>query len=285
VNVRGVLVVAVAALALAGCAKKRATDQVPDEALDAIAAAASAQLNAPVTSIYRLLHQANLDHRVNWPDLTIGFDNRAWPVSWWLYRHGYVELSGLAPTAGAPFILAKKAADYDAAGDLPWFSIEAGAPVRVDCTSPTLPAGACDVEVPLTPKLTSEGEAAGAATPAAFTVDATVTLAEDGWVVGGLTPVGTVAPHNLALVALLGPEGARAAALAQVNGEIAVKTGADSGAPQPASLAAIVQDRLRNGVAAPPPPDDTPPPPPEPVAPERDRQGRLRLQGSSKESG
>jgi hypothetical protein len=272
------LVVAMAVLVLAGCTKTHAVDQAPDEALDAIAAAASAQLNAPVTSIFKLIHQANLDHRVNWPDLTIGFDNRAWPVNWWLYRHGYIALSGLAPTAGAPFILAKKAIDYDAAGDLPWFSIEAGTPSHVDCTSPTLPAGACDVEVELTPKLTSEGEAAGAATPAAFTVDATVTLAEDGWVVSGLTAVGTVAPHNLALAALLGPEGARTAALAQVNHEIAVKTGVDSDAAQPASPAALVQDRLRNGVSAPPPPPaDTPPPPPELVTPERDRQGRLRL--------
>jgi hypothetical protein len=269
---------ALAALSLAGCAKKHAVDQVPDEAIEAIAAAASAQLNAPVTSLYRLLHQADQDHRVNWPDLTLGFDNRAWPVNWWLYRHGYVELSGLPPTAGAPFVLAKKAVDYDAAGDLPWFLVEAGAPAHVDCTSPTLPVGACDVQVALTPKLTSEGQAAGAATPAVFTVDATVTLAEDGWVVSGLTPVGTVAPHNLALVALLGPEGTRAAALDQVNHEIALKTGAATDAPQPASPAAIAQDMARNGIApAPPPPADSAPPPPAPIAPERDREGRLRL--------
>jgi hypothetical protein len=270
---RHALILAVAAFALAGCVKARAVDQVPDEALDAIAAAAAAQLNAPVTSIYHLLHQADLDHRVNWPALTIGFDNRAWPVNWWLYRHGYVDLSGLAPTAGAPFVLTKKAVDYDAAGDLPWLSVEAGAPTRVDCTSPTLPAGACDVEVSLTPKLTSEGQAAGAATPVAFIVDATVTLAEDGWLVGSLTPVGTAAPHNLALVALLGPEGARAAALALANHEIAVKAGFDTNAPQPASPAA---DNARNGIALPPPVDNTPPPP-VPVMPERDREGRLRL--------
>ncbi len=69
----------------------------------------------------------------------------------------------------------------------------AGTPTHVDCTSPTLPAGACDVELSLTPKLTSEGQAAGA-TPAAFTVDATVTLADDGWVVGSPTPVSAAAP-------------------------------------------------------------------------------------------
>ncbi len=45
---RSALILAVAAIALAGCAKKHVVDQVPDEALDAIPAAASAQLNAPV---------------------------------------------------------------------------------------------------------------------------------------------------------------------------------------------------------------------------------------------
>jgi hypothetical protein len=274
---RSALVLAVAALALAGCAKKHAVDQVPDEALDAIAAAASAQLNAPVTAIYHLLHQADLDHRVSWAGLSIGFDNRAWPVNWWLYRHGYVDLSGLAPTAGQPFVLTKKAVDYAAAGDLPWFSVEPGGPTHVDCTSPTLPAGACDVEVTLTPKLTSEGQAAGAATPAAFSVDATVTLAEDGWVVGSLTPVGTAAPHNLALVALLGPEGARAASLASANHDIAVKAGFATDAPQPASLAAVAEDNARNGIAATPPPTDNAPPPQVPATPQRDREGRLRL--------
>ncbi len=214
---------------------------------------------------------------MNWPGLSIGFDNRAWPVNWWLYRHGYMDLSGLAPTAGAPFVLTKKAVDYAAAGDLPWISVEAGTPTHVDCTSPTLPAGACDVELSLTPKLTSEGQAAGAATPAAFSVDATVTLADEGWVVGSLTPVSAAAPHNLALVALLGPEGARAAALALANHEIAVKAGFDTDAPQPASPAAIAQDNARNGIAPPPPPTDTTPPPPAPVTPEHDREGRLRL--------
>jgi hypothetical protein len=272
------LAVAVLTLALAGCAKRHGEDKVPEEALDAISAATAAQLNAPVTSIYALLHGMGQNHVISWPDLTIGFDNHALPVNWWLYRHGYVELSGLPAGQGAPFVLAKKALDYDVAGDLPWFTAQAQAPTRVDCTSPAVQPGACEVELPIESGLTSEGTAAGVVAPATATVQATVMLGDDGWIVQNLTPMGTLALHNLALNAILGPENARQSQLAAVNQDLTLKTGAPApGAAPAAPPAAIAKMNLENGVIPSTPPADELPTTVIPVPPVVDREGRKKL--------
>ena len=246
------LVLAVAALALSSCAKKRA-DAVPDEALDAIARAAEADLNAPASAIFGLLKADDDSHVVRWDDLAVSYDNKTWPVNGWLYRHGYLDLSGLPVTQGAPFLLAKKAIDAVGAGDQPWFTVAPDAATHVDCTSATLPPGACEVDLPLKPSLTDAGTAAGVGLPGAFTVQAQVVFGADGWEVTSLTPQGARAVHNITLDALLGPEGSRAAQMAALNQELAGKIGA-LGPPAPADRS----QPLGASLAAPAPPQAPP---------------------------
>jgi hypothetical protein len=226
------LAVAAAALLLTGCLKK-AEDQVPTEGIDAISNAVEDQLNAPVVSILAVLRAANDQHRVNWTDLTIGFDGQQIPVNWWLYRKGLVELSGSNVVGGGTFLLARKTTDLLASSDSDWFEVEPGDPTRVDCTGPTARAsGGCEVDMPFVAKLTLTGQSVGAATPARFAVQAVVVLNDNGeWQVNNLVLSGTQSIHNLALDAILGPEEGRAAAQAAVTRELQGRSGIMEPAP------------------------------------------------------
>lgn len=222
---RGVLLVLtpllLTGLLLTGCLKK-AEDQVPDEAIDAIANTVEDELNGPVTSVMALLRNASDSHRVNWSELNVGFDGRQIPVNWWLYRKGYVELSGSNQVGGGAYVLSRKTTELLTQPDADWFEVEPGEPTRVDCTGPTArAAGGCEVDMPFVAKLTPAGQASGAAKPAGFAVQAVVVLNENSeWQVASMTLTGTQSVHNIALDAILGPEDSRPAALDAANKEL-----------------------------------------------------------------
>ena len=106
----------IAVLALAGCQKK-AVNEVDQEALDQIAIQVETDLNAPGTAILAVLRKAADQSQVGGDALQIGIEGVNYPIDWWLYRHGYVQLYGQLSIGRPALGVTQKARDEFAKGD------------------------------------------------------------------------------------------------------------------------------------------------------------------------
>jgi hypothetical protein len=248
---RGLLLIA-ALLALGACGKKEAPETVDAEGLDMVAQAVADELNEPPAAIQLLLRQSAERPQVGWDNLSIGVGGEAYPVGAWLYRHGYLELAGTQYVTRPVFALTEKTRTLLQSPDQPWFEAAAGEATSVNCgTEAALNAGGCEVEVTVTPTLTPAGRAAlGSPKLEPMTVRAVVAVAEDGWDVPMYSAAG-LAPLDVALTAILGPEDGREAADKVVLKELGGRLGRAGETPEAAAASQPYQPP--NYVEDPPP--------------------------------
>jgi hypothetical protein len=239
---------ALAVCGLAACNKAQ-PDSVDDTALEAIGAAASAELNTAPKAIVDLLKVLDRPTPIGLDALQVSLDQKATPVDWWLLQHHLIIPITPPPTPGTPTFLVSHDGAQLAAQAPVWFNAIAATPSRVDCHSTNVQAaGGCEVELTLTTQATEAGAAVigpAAAGLDPIKVQAIVAQNADGWQVRDLRAEGSTL-QDFALNALLGKEAARAAARQQVLASL--NQGLAQSAAQDASVAGAA-----NAVAGPPP--------------------------------
>lgn len=210
---------------MAACQPKKKDDVVEPAAIDEVEVAVAEELNQPGAAVLTLLKRASESPQIGWDAMQIGFNDRLIPVNWWLWRRGYLSLHGSQFVGRPVFGLSQKARDLIGGTEAAWFEAEAGEPTRVDCNTPAaLTSGGCEVELVVTPALTSVGRGAlGPVTLAPMTVTALVSPTAEGWEVSEMSAE-PLYPIDVALTAMLGPDPTREAAGAAVLNEIEDRT-------------------------------------------------------------
>lgn len=210
---------------LSACQPAKKDDVVEPAAIDEVEVAVADELNQPGAAVLALLKQANESPQIGWDALQVGFNDRVFPVNWWLWRRGYLSLHGSQFVGRPVFGLSQKAKDLVGGTDAAWFEAQAGEPARVDCNTPAaLTSGGCEVELVVNPVLTSVGRSVlGPVALAPMTVTALVSPTAEGWEVSEMTAE-PLYPVDVALTAMLGPDPMREAAGAAVLKEIEDRT-------------------------------------------------------------
>lgn len=242
-----VLAAVILAAGLAACAPK-APATLDEIALDALADAVEAELNAPAQAIVDLLKANDRPTPIGLDALVIVQDQRAVPVDWWLWRRGLIQ--NLAPQPGGlPTFLLTEAGRAQTTNKPVWFEAQVQDPSRVDCESPAaLEALGCEVELTVEPALTPDGRPFAAQTQLAeIHVLALLAPTEGGWEVRDIRTEG-LALNEVALSALLGSEPARQAARQQALEQLNVT------ARMAAMLDPAQADPAASQTYAPPPP-------------------------------
>lgn len=215
----GALAAALAVLSLTACNKPPAS--IDEAALDQIAEAVEAELNAPGAAIAQMLKGFDSPSPIGLDAMAVSLDQQVVPLDWWLVRHGLVEQVQPSPADHPVFVL-NAAGRAIIAAPPAWFTAQADPATAVDCQSAAATqALGCEVDLPVRPDFTAAGRALSAqGSLPLLNIHALVVPTGEGWEVRELRSEGP-GLQDVALTALLGPESARkatrAAALAALG--------------------------------------------------------------------